>query len=65
MQLTTFQKRIPKSSDVVCKEAGTSSGGRVDGCGPTVPIDLQTGEPNRFSEVDNAGIFHPPDVNPF
>lgn len=37
----------------------------MEGCGPAVPIDLQAGEWNRFSEVDDGGVFHPPDVKPF
>lgn len=35
-----------------------SQGEQIDVYNPIVPIDLQMGEWNWFSEVDNAGIFH-------
>lgn len=40
-------------------------GRQIEVCNPIVPIDLQMGEWNWFSEVDNAGIFHSPDAKPF
>lgn len=58
--LTIFKKHFPESNDATLKGLGMSKGGQIDGCNPIVPIDLQMGKLNWFSEVDNAGIFHPP-----
>lgn len=53
-------KHLPTTGDAILRELGMSKGGQINVCNPIVPIDLQMGEWNWFSEVDNAGIFHSP-----